>query len=103
MEDQKQIEELKKKLYQERFIFPDLGERAKNVRYEYDRLHRHVDYNKEENYNRLAVEPIAIECNGFSYLRGECVSILLSYIEELKDQVRDEREEKKKILSLVRG
>ena len=83
--------------------FPDLGERAKNVRYEYDRLHRHVDYNKEENYNRLAVEPIAIECNGFSYLRGECVSILLSYIEELKDQVRDEREEKKKILSLVRG
>lgn len=103
MDEQKQIEELKKKLYEERFVFPDFGERAKNVRYEYDRLRKYVDYDKEENYERIAVEPIAIEYNGFSYLRGECVSILLSYIEELKDQVRDEREEKKKILSLVKG
>ena len=57
----------------------------------------------KKNYERITVEPIAIEHNGFSYLRDECVSILLSYIEELKDQVREEREEKKKILALVRG
>ena len=59
MDEQKQIEELKKKLYQERFISPDLGERAKNVRYEYNRLHRHVDYNKEENYRTSPRKPPA--------------------------------------------
>ena len=103
MDGQKKIADLQKKLYRERFVFSNLSERARNVRCEYDRLRKFVDYDKEGNYERISVEPIAIEQNGFSYLRDECVSILLSYIEELKDQVREERAEKKKILSLVKG
>ena len=52
MDEQKQIEKLNKMLYRERLVFPDLDERAKNVRYEYDRLRKHVDYDNEEKLRK---------------------------------------------------